>query len=93
MPHVFSPSVPLSERQALTMGEAASLIGLSVSYLYILMQRGELRTVKIGGRRLVPRDALDELLGRAPPPGLTAGPPEKPGASRTAARAQPDSEK
>ena len=76
MPHVFSPSVPLSERQAFTMGEAASLLGLSISYLYILRERGLLRTIKIGGRRLVPRDALDELLGARTPPSPPSSPPK-----------------
>jgi excisionase family DNA binding protein len=64
MPHVFVPDVPLTQRQAYSIGEASALAGLSPSYVYLLMKRGLLRTVKIGGRRLVPREALDDMLGR-----------------------------
>ena len=35
---------------------------LSISFLYVLMERGTLRSVKLGGRRLIPREALQELL-------------------------------
>jgi excisionase family DNA binding protein len=65
MAHCTTPDIPLNERLTLTMGEAAALTGLCVATLYELRARGVLRTIKIGGRRLVPRDALDELLGVA----------------------------
>jgi excisionase family DNA binding protein len=35
---------------------------LSRSTIYKLIAAGTLRTVKIGGRRLIPRDALEALL-------------------------------
>ena len=73
MSHVAVPDIPLAERRAFTVGEAAALAGLSVSYLYVLMSRGLLRTVKIGGRRIVTREALDELL--AGEPSLTVASP------------------
>jgi excisionase family DNA binding protein len=43
--------------------EAAGLTGLCVSTLYNLMGHGRLQTIKIGGRRLVTREALDALIG------------------------------
>ena len=58
----YLPYVALSERVCLSVGEAAALAGLSVSFLYILMERGALSSVKVHGRRLTPRPALDELL-------------------------------
>ena len=68
MPHATVPDVALNERACFSVGEAAALAGLSVSFLYVLLQRGALRSVKLGGRRLIPRVALEELLaGREQP--------------------------
>jgi excisionase family DNA binding protein len=62
MAHVSVPKIPLAERKTFTLGEVAALTGLSVGTLYNLMSNGRLRTVKIGGRRLVACEALDALL-------------------------------
>ncbi len=67
MSHCTIPDIALGERACLSVGEAAALAGLSVSFLYVLMERGTLRSVKVGGRRLVPREALEELLNSCPP--------------------------
>jgi excisionase family DNA binding protein len=63
MAHVSIPEIPLADRKTFTLGEAAGLTGLCVSTLYNLMGHGRLQTIKIGGRRLVTREALDALLG------------------------------
>jgi excisionase family DNA binding protein len=62
MAHVSIPKIRLAERKTFTLGEAAALTGLSVGTLYNLMSNGRLRTIKIGGRRLVACEALDALL-------------------------------
>jgi excisionase family DNA binding protein len=49
-------------RRAYQVNEAAAAYGLSRSTLYKLMAIGKLRTVKIGGRRLIPVDAIEALL-------------------------------
>lgn len=49
-------------KRAYRVKEAAALYGLSRSTLYKMMAEGSLRTVKIGGRRLIPSDALEALL-------------------------------
>lgn len=49
----------------LSMAEAAHVAGLGRSALYSLISRGELRTLKVGRRRLVPASALAELAARA----------------------------
>jgi excisionase family DNA binding protein len=54
-----------SDKRAYAVKEAAELIGVSRSMLYLLMKNGALRTVKLGGRRLVPRDAIEALLAEA----------------------------
>jgi excisionase family DNA binding protein len=50
-----------------SVSDAAIRLGLSRTTLYELIASGRLRSVKIGKRRLIPRDAQHELLA-----GLTA---------------------
>jgi excisionase family DNA binding protein len=50
------------ERRALSVNEFCAAYGLSRSTAYKLMKQGTLRTVKIGGRRVVPVDAAEGLL-------------------------------
>jgi len=52
----------LRERLALRVNEAAAVTGLSRSTLYVLMRNGALRSVRVAGRRLIPREALEALL-------------------------------
>jgi excisionase family DNA binding protein len=49
-------------RRAYHVNEAAAAFGLSRSTLYKLMSAGALRSVKIGGRRLIPIEAIEALL-------------------------------
>lgn len=49
-------------RRAYQVDEAVAAYRLSRSTLYKLMAIGKLRTVKIGGRRLIPVDAIEALL-------------------------------
>jgi len=51
-----------AEKRAYKVDEAARIYGLSRSSLYILMRSGQLRSVFVAGRRLLPRDALEALL-------------------------------
>jgi excisionase family DNA binding protein len=55
-------SVPDPESLAFCVEEAARLIGVSRATLYVLISAGDLRTIKIRKRRLVPREALLKLL-------------------------------
>ena len=71
MPHARVANVPIEDRAAYSLGEVAGLIGMSVSGLYLLIGRGELQSIRVGGRRLVTRQALNEFLrlsGHAPLP-------------------------
>ena len=52
-------------RLAYSVGEAAQLTGLSRDLLYDQMRRGNLRYVKIGRRRLITRQHLEQFLGVA----------------------------
>jgi excisionase family DNA binding protein len=55
-------SIERIENRAFHVREAAAIYRLSRSTLYKLMAEGKLRTVKVGGRRLVPRDAIEALI-------------------------------
>jgi len=56
---------PTPQRLTYTISESEIAIGLSRATLYRMMGRGELQTVKCGGRRLVPADELRRLSGAA----------------------------
>jgi excisionase family DNA binding protein len=47
-----------------TIDEAAAQLRVSRWSIYKLIRSGQLRTIKIGRRRLVPIDALNECLER-----------------------------
>jgi excisionase family DNA binding protein len=55
-------AAPDSDSLAFSVEEAARLIGVSRATVYVLISTGELRTIKIRKRRLVPREALLDLL-------------------------------
>lgn len=59
----------LDGRATITVEEAARLIGIGRSGAYAAAQRGELPTLRIGRRLVVPTAALLRLLenGNAPP--------------------------
>ena len=51
------------DRLVLTIEEAAHLLKIGRSCAYEAARRGELPTIRMGRRLLVPRVALDKLLG------------------------------
>jgi excisionase family DNA binding protein len=56
---------PLAERLAYSVDEAARLTGLSRDLLYDEMRRGNLPYLKVGRRRLITRQHLQQFLGVA----------------------------
>jgi excisionase family DNA binding protein len=54
---------PAAERLAYSVDEVAQLTGLSRDLLYDQMRRGNLPYVKIGRRRLITRQHLQQFLG------------------------------
>ena len=52
-------------RLTLTVEEAASLLGISRALAYELVGRGELPSLRLGRRVVIPRKALSELLDAA----------------------------
>ena len=55
------------DRLTLTVEEAAATLGISRASAYEAVRRGEVPAIRIGRRILVPRIALDRLLGAAWP--------------------------
>ena len=55
-------NIPTENKITLRLDEAQAVSGLSRSTLYELIKSGRLRAVKVAGRRLIPRDALEALL-------------------------------
>jgi excisionase family DNA binding protein len=56
--------ISMTEKLLLTVGEAADRLGVGRSFLYQLLQRGELQSLKLGRARRVPLRALDEFVDK-----------------------------
>jgi excisionase family DNA binding protein len=63
---VTSEPGPAAERLAYSVNEVARLTGLSRDLLYDEMRRGNLSYVKIGRRRVITHEHLQQFLGIAP---------------------------
>lgn len=50
------------DRRAYGISETAAMLGVSRRHLVRIIQRGELRVVRLGKRVLIPKDALDAFL-------------------------------
>jgi excisionase family DNA binding protein len=63
-PPADGAGVTVPERLALSVEEAGVLLGISRDLAYDLVARGELPSVRLGRRLVVPRRALEETLAR-----------------------------
>jgi excisionase family DNA binding protein len=61
-------SAPFPERLTLTVEEAAATLGISRAFAYEAVRRGEIPSIRIGRRVLVPHAALNRLLSATDPP-------------------------
>ncbi len=59
--------IPTEERLTLTVEEAARLLGISRAFAYEAVRRGEIPSIRIGRRVLVPKAGLTRLVGGEPP--------------------------
>lgn len=66
----------MTNTRLLTVAEAAALLGIGKTTLYLLLASGGLPSVQIGRRRLIREDAIaayiDGLTGSGPDPKWTA---------------------
>ncbi len=51
------------ERLTYTVSEAAQIVGISQAAAYRCVKSGEIPSLSLGGRIVIPRKALAELLG------------------------------
>jgi len=56
---------PVEDRLTLTVEEAATLLGISRAFAYEAVTRGEIPSIRIGRRILVPKTALSRLLEKS----------------------------
>jgi len=59
----------MERKLAYSIPEAAQALGIGRTLTIKLVQSGQLRSIKVGRRRLVPAAALEELLARGAPDG------------------------
>jgi excisionase family DNA binding protein len=52
------------ERRTLSVSEAAQVLGISRAHAYDCVRTGELPSITLGRRVVVPRQAIEELLAR-----------------------------
>jgi excisionase family DNA binding protein len=57
----------MEDRLTLTVDEAAQVLGISRALAYELVARGELPSLRLGRRIVIPRRALELVLSRAAP--------------------------
>ena len=58
-----TPEPDPPDRLTLTVDEAAYLLNISRGLAYELVARGELPAIRLGRRIVIPRVAMEELLG------------------------------
>lgn len=58
---------PVGERLTLTVEEAATPLGISRAFAYEAVNTGTIPSIRIGRRILVPKAALNRLVGADPP--------------------------
>ena len=61
------PAITRIERLVLTVPEAAEVLGISRTTGYALVANGELPSLRLGRRLVIPIRALEELLGQCDP--------------------------
>ncbi len=58
---------PNKHRLVYTVTETGTMLGLSRSTAYDLVSRGEIASIRLGGRRYVTRRTIEDILGFQPP--------------------------
>ena len=55
-------SIALPEPMGLRINDAAKIVGVGRSSIYLMAARGEIKIIKIAGRSIVVRDSLERLF-------------------------------
>jgi len=54
--------MPMTDRATMTVTQAATVLGISRTAAYECVRRGEIPSLRLGGRIIVPTQAVEELL-------------------------------
>lgn len=65
MPSATGEHASPGGRLTYSVDEAAELLGIGRTLMYKLLTAGEVDSLKIGKRRMVPRDAIDGYIKRS----------------------------
>lgn len=60
--HARETSTSADQRLTVSVEEAGRLLGISRGLAYLLVNRGDIPSIRLGRRIVVPRRALDRLL-------------------------------
>src|SRR5208282_2105907 len=63
----------LSKRFTYTVEEAGEMLGIGRNHAYEAAKRGEIPTITLGTRKVVPKATFDRMLGLIEPPGPMPG--------------------
>jgi excisionase family DNA binding protein len=61
-PHARPTATGTDQRLTISVEEAGHLLGISRGLAYMLVNRGDIPSIRLGRRIVVPRQALDRLL-------------------------------
>jgi len=64
----------MTTRRTYTVREVAEMLGISRSTAYECVRRGEIPSLKLGGRVVISRTAFEAILGEHTPTATTAPP-------------------
>ena len=64
----------MTARRTYTVPEVAEMLGISRSTAYECVRRGEIPSLKLAGRVVIPRMAFEAFLGEHTPAPTTAAP-------------------
>ena len=54
----------IDKRLCLTVPEAAEMLGISRNFAYELVKQGQIPVIRFGKRILIPKIALEKMLGK-----------------------------
>ena len=66
VPHQENSQRPGLTPRLLSIHQACQILGLSRTSVYSLLASDQIRSVTVGRRRLVPREAIDEYIAGLP---------------------------
>ena len=67
------PTSNALEQRTYSVTDVARIFGVTPSHVWRLCQRGDLPSIRLGSRILIPREVVDRILAEAEPGDTTRG--------------------